>query len=230
MGQYADCWLARWSPIMEVAARRAGYPSLRAALASQNASGLGQTCGTSQQAPYPLPWAGKRQFVIPPGHPILRDPIIAGEKCGKCSRLLHRSGVHAPAGTWGYDGPRPGVMYSITPGCSADGCGGISGLSALGDWTDFDTSSLASKVAAQITGPVYESFKSQFVSDLPNIVQEIRPYLRQEVMDAIPTDMVDAMAKDAMKKAVIGGVAIVVATSLLTVAGVWLLNDMSGGR
>lgn len=104
------------------------------------------------------------------------------------------------------------------------------GLAALGDWTDFDTSSLATKVADQITGPVYESFKSQFVSDLPNIVQEIRPYLRQEVMDAIPTDMVDAMAKDAMKKAVIGGVAIVVATSLLTVAGVWLLNDMSGGR
>jgi len=103
----------------------------------------------------------------------------------------------------------------------------LSGFGHLGDWTDFDTSALASKVADQITGPVYDSFKQQLVNDLPNIVAEIRPYLRQEVKDAIPTDMVDAMYSQARSDAIKGGIAVVVSTALLTLVGAYLLFDQA---
>ena len=193
--------------------------------------GFGSTC-SSNPAPYPLPWAGgKRSFVIPPGHPILRDPVFGGEKCGPCSRIMHQSGVNAPAGTWGYDGPIAGKRYTVKAGCSVDSCDAPKGLWAkmglkgLGDWTDFDTSALASQVADQITGPVYDSFKAKFEADLPNIVADIRPYLKEEVRNAVPTDLLDAMTNDAIAKAKMGGMIVIAATSLLTVLGVWAVLE-----
>lgn len=194
----------------------------------------------ANRAPYPLPWAnGVRSFVLPQGHPLLSDPAVMSEACGPCSGLTTRSGVLIPAGLWGYDGAKAGVRYTIKKGCSADMCAPLawpdekrdavstvlSGFGHLGDWTDFDTSSLASKVADQITGSVYDSFKQQLVNDLPNIVAEIRPYLRQEVKDAIPTDMVDAMYSQARSDAIKGGIAVVVSTALLTLVGAYLLFD-----
>lgn len=97
---------------------------------------------------------------------------------------------------------------------------------SLGDWTDFDTSSLASKVADQITGPVYDSFKARFEADLPNIVEEIRPVLKQEVRDAVPMDLVASIFGEVRDQAIKGGIAVVVATSLLTVFGVWAVLEL----
>lgn len=95
----------------------------------------------------------------------------------------------------------------------------------VGDWTDFDTSSLAREVADQITGPVYASFKAQFEADLPNIVESIRPYLKEEVRNAVPTDLLNAMTDDAIAKAKMGAAIVIAATSLLTVLGVWALLE-----
>lgn len=97
---------------------------------------------------------------------------------------------------------------------------------AVGDWTDFDTSSLASKVADQITGPVYDSFKSRLESDLPNIVADIRPYLKEEVRNAIPMDLVGSIFGEVRSQAIKGGIAMVLATSVLTVLGVWAVIEM----
>jgi hypothetical protein len=81
-------------------------------------------------------------------------------------------------------------------------------------------------VVAPKVAKLKEKFKARLEADLPNIVEEIRPVLKQEVRDAIPMDLVGSIFGEVRAQAIKGGIAMVLATSVLTVIGVWAVTEM----
>lgn len=70
---------------------------------------------------------------------------------------------------------------------------------------------------------IYEAFYTRMKASIPEIVQEISPYLRQEVQRAVPRDLIASVmgqayeeVRQAKIQAVVGGIFLGIGTAALT--------------